>query len=345
MPRHAIVTFRRTAVAALGASLLVASQAPRAVAQGGTRSPISIGNYPDVAGIRINFRDRDLGHVDGINVTVWSPYEPARGRVRGVALGLPLTGAEDIEGFATGVFGAGADRNFTGVGIAPVGFGAGSRVKGIAIGGIGVGTGGSLEGIILGGIGAGAGGDAKGIILGGIGAGVGGRLTGLAAGVVGVGAGGSAKGVLAGGVGAGVGGDFEGIAFGGVGVGVGGNARGILLGGIGAGVGGRLHGAAAGGIGVGASEIEGAAVGGFGVGAQRMRGFALTAGMLRIEKDGSFRGFSINGAGSMIMGAQHGVVIGLVNYARSVDGLQIGLINIIDSARSHPVLPFVNWQD
>ena len=330
---------RRAVIIAFGSALIATSL----VAQGGTRSPISIGDYPDVAGIRINFRDRNLGHVNGVNITVWTPYEPMSGRVRGIALGLPVTGAEDITGFATGLLGLGASRDFTGIGIAPVGIGAGNRVKGIVVGGIGVGTGGSLEGVVIGGIGAGAGGDAKGIILGGIGAGVAGRMTGLAAGLIGVGAGGGGKGVILGGVGAGIGGDFEGIGIGGVGIGVGGNVRGLLIGGIGLGVGGTMRGIAIGGIGVGASELIGFAAGGIGVGAHDARALVLTPGFFRIENGGSFRGVSINAAGSMIKGTQHGIVIGLFNYARRLDGMQVGLINIIDESKAHRVLPFVNW--
>lgn len=50
--------------------------------------------------------------------------------------------------------------------------------------------------------------------------------------------------------------------------------------------------------------------------------------------------------GSIIKGTQRGLVIGLVNYTRSLDrGMQIGLINIIDDNRSHRVLPIANWRD
>src|SRR3954468_4829750 len=45
---------------------------------------IAIGDKPRVNGVRINFRDRYLEHVNGVNLTLWSPYEPARGRVSGL---------------------------------------------------------------------------------------------------------------------------------------------------------------------------------------------------------------------------------------------------------------------
>src|SRR4051812_7338170 len=52
---------------------------------------LSIGDSRFVRGIRLNFRDSRLEEVVGINATIWSPYEPSHGVVRGVALGLPLT--------------------------------------------------------------------------------------------------------------------------------------------------------------------------------------------------------------------------------------------------------------
>ena len=100
---------------------------------------LAIGDVPRVTGIRLNFRDRNLDRVSGINATIWTPYEPMRGTVNGLALGLPMTGAARIEGVTIGLFGAGADN----------------ELRGLAIGGIGVGSGGRLEGIMIGGIGAG----------------------------------------------------------------------------------------------------------------------------------------------------------------------------------------------
>lgn len=143
-------------------------------------------------------------------------------------------------------------------------------------------------------------------------------------------------------MGAGIGGKFAGIAAGSVGVGAGSDARGVILGGVGAGVGGTMRGLIAGGIGVGANEIRGAAIGGFGVGARHITGTVLTAGLMRIDEGGSFHGFSLNGSAGIIKGTQRGGVLGLFNYARRVDGFQIGLLNIIADAKDHPILPLVN---
>ena len=86
---------------------------------------ISIGDSRQTNGLRLNFRDRHLRRVNGINATIWMPREPARGQVNGLALGLPMTGAENISGAAIGVFGVGAENSLHGIAMGLVGVGAG----------------------------------------------------------------------------------------------------------------------------------------------------------------------------------------------------------------------------
>src|SRR5688572_16118292 len=165
---------------------------------------LSIGDSRFVRGVRLNFRDRNLERVDGINATIWFPFDDARGgAVRGLALGVPLTGARSISGAGIGILGVGAEDEFTGLGIGGFGVGAGGDVRGIVIGGFGVGAGGSVTGLTIGGFGAGSGGTVKGITIGGFGAGAGGDITGLQIGGFGVGAGGNVTGISIGGFGAG----------------------------------------------------------------------------------------------------------------------------------------------
>src|SRR4051812_31236814 len=76
-----------------------------------------IGNKPRVTGVRLNYRDRDLQAVKGMNATIWMPHEPITGTVDGLALGVPLTAASRITGVAAGVFGVGAEREISGFGI------------------------------------------------------------------------------------------------------------------------------------------------------------------------------------------------------------------------------------
>jgi hypothetical protein len=100
---------------------------------------LSIGDSRFVRGVRLNFRDRRMERVVGINATIWAPYDDARGGVvQGLALGLPVTGASRIEGAGIGVFGVGAEDSFTGLGIGGFGVGAGGEVRGVLIGGFGV---------------------------------------------------------------------------------------------------------------------------------------------------------------------------------------------------------------
>ncbi|HSJ64620.1 MAG TPA: hypothetical protein VK922_12070, partial [Gemmatimonadaceae bacterium] len=95
---------------------------------------IAIGDAPRVNGLRINFRDRRLEEVNGVNLTVWQPHRPVRGRVDGLALGLPMTGAAEVVGVGVGVFGVSAEDRFRGIGIGGVGVGAGGEVEGILLG-------------------------------------------------------------------------------------------------------------------------------------------------------------------------------------------------------------------
>ncbi len=73
---------------------------------------ISFGDSPRINGIRFNYRDSNMRKVNGVNVTLWQPYEPAQGAVNGIALGLPSTGAKEINGAAIGVLGVAAEWRY-----------------------------------------------------------------------------------------------------------------------------------------------------------------------------------------------------------------------------------------
>jgi len=307
---------------------------------------LSIGDSRFVRGIRINFRDDRLEEVQGINITIWSPYEPARGVVNGVAIGLPLTGAREINGVGVGIFGVGTDENFTGVGIGGLGIGGGGNLRGIMIGGLGAGGGGNLTGLSIGGLGIGTGGNVEGISIGGFGAGAGGNVTGLQIGGFGVGSGGNVTGITLAGFGAGAGGNVKGFTFGGIGAGAGGDITGITIAGIGAGSGSTLRGLAIAGGGVGAPRIRGiviaAAAGGLDV-----EGGILAPAYFKIEKGGRVRGITVS-AFNHIKGDQHGLSLGVVNYAWEARGWQVGLLNYIrDNPSGLKLLPLLNhhWRD
>ena len=283
---------------------------------------LAIGDKPRVTGVRINFRDRNLVEVHGINATVWTPYQPPTGVVNGIALGLPLTGARRIDGLAIGALGVGAEESMRGIGIAPLGMGAGGDIAGIMIGGLGAGAGGSVRGLAIGGLGVGSGGATEGIMIGGLGVGSGGR----------------ARGMLIGGLGVGGGGSVTGLSVGGLGVGAGGDVTGIAIGGLGVGAGGTLRGVAIGGGGVGASRLRGVAVAGLGAGGEDVKGVVIAGAYVEVARDGRLRGGSLS-AFNRIRGVQHGLTIGLVNYAAELHGGQFGLLNVSANGGHRLVLP------
>ncbi len=298
------------AVAALLAAPLAAATAGAQVIDLTSHdNGVAIGDKPRVNGLRINFRDRHLEEVNGVNVTIWTPYDPVRGRVNGLALGLPATGAAEIRGIGVGLVGLGTSRDFTGIGI----------------GGVGVGTGGEAHGIFVGGVGIGAGGD----------------LTGISVASVGVGGGGSLRGIQIGGIGVGGGGSVTGLSLGGIGVGAGGDVTGVTIGGVGVGSGGMVRGLGIGGIGVGAPRIRGVVIGGVGSGGNDVRAIALSGLYFRIGDGGRFDGGSV-AAINRVGGSQHGLTIGLFNYARDLHGAQVGLINVSDNGGSRRVLPLLS---
>ena len=334
---------------------------------------ISIGDSRRVTGIRLNYRDRDLREVKGINATLWMPYEESRGDVVGLALGLPATGARNIDGIAAGIIGIGAMERMRGLAIGGIGMGVGESMEGIAIGGIGLGAGQDLKGIAAGGIGLGVGQDltgagiggigvgvgqnAKGLIAGGIGAGVGGDLTGIGIGGLGIAAGGNAKGLLIGGVGAGVGQDLTGLSIAGIGIGAGQDVKGITITGVGFGAGGDVTGVQVAGIGIGAGgTLKWVSVAGVGIGAPEIRGVAAAAAVgghdvrglviapvyFRVMNGGQMRGVNVS-AFNNVRGTQRGLAIGILNIARSLDGVQLGLINYAGNKRHAKILPIVNY--
>lgn len=302
---------------------------------------VAIGDVPRVNGLRINYRDSKLEKVNGMNVTMWSPYEPATGTVNGLALGLPMTGAGTINGIAVAPFGVGVDRSITGIGIGGLGVGGGGELRGVMIGGIGVGSGRGVTGLSVGSIGVGSGGPVRGIQLAGIGVGSGGTISGISIAGVGAGAAGDVSGLTIGGLGVGSGGTVKGITFGGLGVGAAGDVTGVTIGGLGVGSGGTLEGLSIGGLGVGAPALKGVAVGLIGAGGQDVHAIVLAGAYFKVPEHGRFDGGAVS-AFNNVQGSQRGLTIGIVNYARELHGAQIGIINVSNNEGRLRVLPLLS---
>jgi hypothetical protein len=303
---------------------------------------ISFGNSKRFTGLRINFRDRNVQEIKGINVTLWTPKHNEQAKVTGISLGI-LPGGGDMRGLNLGIAGVGADKKLCGISLGLLGAGSGGDISGVAIGGLGAGSGGDITGIVIGGLGAGSGGNIKGIILGGLGAGAGENMSGFGMGLLGIGAGDDISGIFIGGLGVGAGGNGKGILIGGVGAGTGDNFSGFGFGLVGMGCGDHLQGIAIGGIGAGAPKVTGLAIGGVGVGGKEFTGAAFAIGTVRIENNGVFKGGALS-AFNQIKGRQNGITFGIVNYAYELHGIQIGLINYV---RDNPLLlkmmPLINF--
>lgn len=305
------------------------------------RYGISFGNSGEVHGVRVNYRDTRLRQVNGLNATIWMPHHTSHGDVRGVALGLPATGARNLTGVGIGLFGLGVAKNIHGISFGLLGLGAGREISGFAAGGLGLGTGGDFTGIGFGGLGLGAGGDATGIIVAGLGLGAGGNVRGLMLAGLGLGASENLWGVTFAGLGAGAGENVTGITVSFGGVGAGGTISGVTVAGLGMGAGEEIKGLAIAGLGLGSPKVTGIAAA-MAVGGKEIRALVVAPAYFLVGRDGLFKGISM-GAVSQIKGQHAGLSIALLNIANDLHGVQLGLINV---AKSNPgglkVLPIFN---
>ena len=99
-----------------------------------------------------------------------------------------------------------------------------------------------------------------------------------------------------------------------------------------------------GGIGVGAPTLKGLVIGGIGAGGVNVHAIVLTGAYFKVAgdgQDGRFDGGSLSAVNN-IQGAQHGLTIGLFNYARELHGTQLGLINVSDNGGVRRIFPVIS---
>lgn len=271
---------------------------------------LSFGNSSEWTGIRFNVRDSGVQEIRGLNVTLLAPRDPASGVIRGAAVGILSTGAREIHGLGFGLAGVAAGDDLTGA--------------------------------MIGGLGAGAGGDISGVSVGGFGLAAGEDLKGASAALFGMGAGGDMTGFGFAGFGMGAGGSIKGIHLAGFGMGAGDDITGIHIAGFGLGAGGTIKGASAALFGLGADRLEGLNLAGT-LRARQMKGLAIAPAYLRVNADGDFHGIGLS-AYNEVRGHTTGLTIGLVNYTRTLNGVQVGLVNVVrENPKHRQVLPIANW--
>ncbi len=291
---------------------------------------ISFGNSVRFTGLRLNIIEKNIEQINGINLSVYQAKDEElhTGSVNGISIGVPMVGGTaNRNGINLGVVGISASKNVNGFNFGAIGAGAGNNLSGINIGGLGVGAGNNVKGINLCGLGGGAGGDVTGFTVGGLGFGAGGNLTGF----------------TFGGLGAGAGGNVKGITIGLLGIGAGENMSGLSIAGLGMGAGKSLNGIALAVGGIGAPSIKGISAALF-VGGEEAKGIQIAPAYFRLEGDegGSMTGVTVS-AFNHIKGSQHGLAIGIFNYALECKGIQIGLLNhIASNPRGLRWLPLIN---
>jgi hypothetical protein len=95
------------------------------------------------------------------------------------------------------------------------------------------------------------------------------------------------------------------------------------------------------GIGVGAPQIRGVAIASA-VGGEDVRGLVIAPIYFRIANYGTMRGVNVS-AFNNVKGTQRGLAIGILNIARSLDGVQLGLLNYAGNKHRAKLLPIVNY--
>jgi hypothetical protein len=329
---------------------------------------LSIGNSPRWTGLRINWADRDVERVNGVNLTLWKPpaVRDDQGNsssanpdftMNGVALGLVAPVAARFNGVAAGLGGVIAHEAVNGIALGGIGVVSEGTLNGIVIGGLGVVAERGMSGIHLGGLGLVSEGRMRGINLAGLGTVSDGAMIGINAAGLGLVSEGDMSGVNLGGLGVVADGDLIGVTIAGLGAVSQGGMRGINVGGLALVAEGPVEWVNIGGLAVvssggvrGITSALGAVVSDtsitglsnalYRIEAPEVRGIAVALAHLRADR---FTGVG-TGAYTRIRGVQRGLTVAIYNHANELHGMQIGLLNRADNnsgiARILPILNF-----
>ena len=276
---------------------------------------VSFGNSKKFNGLRINFSDREVEKINGVNITFLRAKNNEEAIVNGVSFGLIRPEAAYLNGIQIGGLGVGAAKGIKGI-------------KGISNENISEHLRGSISGITLGGLYSYSLRNLSGITICGLGAIAGGNITGIT--ICGLGAIATEN--------------ITGITISGIGTAARRNITGITISGLGAGApNGNITGITIGGLGVGrADKMKGITIGGLSAGAHNIIGVALSLTHVKVYDNGSLTGFSAS-AFNLIKGRQTGVSLGIFNFAYKLNGIQIGLVNYVrENPKYLRILPIIN---
>jgi hypothetical protein len=256
---------------------------------GRNHTGLGIGKVDTLKGVRINWRDEGIKHIEGVNLSGWIPKSNPHSVIQGVGLGLMpeatqlegvfvgLVGVSghSIKGLSAGLVGVGSVNALQGVSLGGLGIASNqSTLSGLQVAGLGIGSAKGIRGVSIAGLGIGSGGDLQGIQMAGLGMGsASGSIQGINLAGLGIGSASGIQGITIAGVGIGSSGTLSGVSFSGIGTGSK-QIKGLHLAGIGIGAS-TLHGVAIAGVGIGGIELEGVFISGVGIGAKQVKGLGI----------------------------------------------------------------------
>jgi hypothetical protein len=277
------------------------------------------------SGIRLTIRNQGYERIRGLNLTLWRPRSAtSRGRVNGLALGIPATGAAHLRGIGIGLFGVTGHTALHGLAAGGLGVTAG-RMNGLAVSGMGLQVRDHLHGISANGLFTVGSGSLRGISVSGLGLAVGGSAGGLQVGGLGVRAADGIGGITLGVLGASSGGNLSGITATGGFIHAGGALRGVQA------TAGPIVADRVQGLAVGSMVVQGSGTGLF-----------VAPLYTHTGREGTLSGLSLS-TFNHVRGRQRGLTIGLFNMARDLGGVQVGLLNYAgNNPRFLRLLPGLN---
>jgi hypothetical protein len=145
---------------------------------------LSIGNSREFNGIRINFADKNVKRINGLNVTFWlRKYKNYSSAVNGISIGVIPTGGS-MQPINIGILGLGASpKNLNGLSLAGFIIGSGGCINGLSLCGLIIsadGNGSKISGITMAGLGLSAAKAVNGLAIGGLGVISDGNINGVA---------------------------------------------------------------------------------------------------------------------------------------------------------------------
>ncbi len=144
---------------------------------------ISIGNSKAFSGIRLNFADKDVKKINGLNFTLWMRrYKNENAVVNGISFGLfPI--ASKMQALNIGILGVGTShQNLNGLSFGGFVIGSGGNINGIAVSGLLIMSDSEkscISGLAISGLGIGAKHRLNGIFLAGFAIGTEGNINGI----------------------------------------------------------------------------------------------------------------------------------------------------------------------